>query len=174
MIQHKIDKAQNTMYVEVRQKPTADELVGAARLVASDPAYNKDLNAIVDLSQARLMNIEYEELMDFVHMMQNEFRLGRYARCAIVAPEGDQGGIFEDFSYMLFSPRIAIFQDPDQAGSWANDPPPPGLFEDPDLSDQNEIAAPELKEQNAAGLQIPQADANGERPEYDRILWGVA
>lgn len=118
MIQHHILGTENYAYIEVRQAPPLAEFLRAARLFISDQHFSDKLHRICDFSQSNLSHITQGDLIKFVHFASTRIRLHPAARCALVAPDRQRGGVFESFAQQMKNTNIRVFQQPEDAVEW--------------------------------------------------------
>ena len=118
MIDHTIIKNKNYAYISVRQSPGLEVFLHAAKLFASDPDFEPDLNRLCDFSQANLSHLTESDLTRFVEFAIGGVPLGADAKVALVAPEEEKWGIFKQFSDQILSGQFRIYSDPDEAVEW--------------------------------------------------------
>lgn len=123
MIEHNIILQKNTAYIAVKQSPTLDEFIRAAKLFINDPDYSAGLNRICDFSQSDLSHITTEDFMAFVEFAITEIKLSPEAKVALVAPNPEKRGIFERFANNIDTGIFRIFNEPEDALIWINQAP---------------------------------------------------
>ena len=123
MIQHHILVERNYAYLEIRQSPSVDDFISAARLFARDPDFSGYLHRICDFSQANVSHITMDEFMKFVEFAVREVPLFRGTKIALVAPDESRSGIFHAFADQVQNGWVQVFYDPMEAVDWVQEKP---------------------------------------------------
>ena len=118
MIEHTVVTAKNYAYITVKAAPDLDAFIRAARIFTGDPSYSATLHRICDFSQADLSHITMDDFLRFVEFAAREITLAPDTRVALVAPDRDRSGIFEQFIKNFDSGVFGIFTDPMEAVDW--------------------------------------------------------
>lgn len=118
MIEHTIIPSKNTAFIAIKQSPDLQAFIHAARNFINDPEYSASLDRICDFSQADLSHITEEDLGSFVKFAVEEIKLAPSAKVALVAPDPNKRGIFEEFANHVDSGVFRIFNDPEDAMIW--------------------------------------------------------
>ena len=123
MIEHNIIAAKNCAFITIKQSPDIEAFLQAARIFIADPEYTADLNRICDFSQADLSHITAHDFMKFLDFATSEIKLSPSAKVALVAPDPEKRGIFEQFANKIDSGIFRIFSEPEDAMIWIHQGP---------------------------------------------------
>ncbi len=118
MIEHNIVAAKNYAYITIKGSPDLDAFVRAARIFKNDPSYSAKLHRICDFSQSDMSHIRMETFLRFTEFALREITLAPDTKVALVAPDRDRMGIFEQFALNIDSGVFKLFTDPMDAVDW--------------------------------------------------------
>lgn len=122
MIEHNIIPAKNSAYIAIKQSPDLGTFMQAAKIFIADPDYSPELNRICDFSQADLSHVTAQDFLKFVEFAIAEIKLSPSARVGLVAPGEDKRGIFEQFASKVDTCIFQVFDEPEDAMLWVNQP----------------------------------------------------
>lgn len=120
MIEHSIIPAKNSAYIAIKQSPSLEAFIQAAKIFINDPDYTAELNRICDFSQADLSHITGQDFAKFVEFAVAEIKLAPSAKVALVVPAPEKRGIFEQFANKIDTGIFRIFNEPEDAMMWMN------------------------------------------------------
>ena len=123
MIEHTIMAEKNTAYITIKQSPKQETFIQAARIFIHDPDYSPELNRICDFSQADLSHVTAHDFTTFAEFAIAEIKLAKEAKVALVAPDQNKRGIFEQFANKIDTGIFRIFNEPEDAMIWINQRP---------------------------------------------------
>ena len=123
MIEHNIIAVKNSAYIAIKQSPSLEAFIQAAKIFINDPEYTPELNRICDFSQADLSHITAQDFLNFVEFAIAEIKLSPSAKVALVALSPEKRGIFEQFASKIDSGIFRIFSEPEDAMFWINQSP---------------------------------------------------
>ena len=118
MIEHTIIPSKNTAFIAVKQSPTLETFLQAARIFITDPDYTPELHRICDFSQADLSHVTATDFSKFLEFALQEVKLAQSAKVALVAPSEAKSGIFKQFANKIESGIFKIFYEPEDAMLW--------------------------------------------------------
>ena len=118
MIEHAIIPTKNTAFITIKQSPSLDAFLHAARIFIADPEYTPELHRICDFSQADLSHVTATDFQTFVEFAVSEIKLASSAKVALVAPSAEKSGIFRQFATKVDSGIFNIFYEIEDAMIW--------------------------------------------------------
>ncbi len=118
MIEHTIVAERDYAYITVKGSPDLAAFIRAARIFVGDPGYSADIHRICDFSQSDMSHVTFDDFMKFVEFALKEVKLAPEAKVAIVAPDKNRAGIFEQFAKNVESGVFKIYMDPMDAVDW--------------------------------------------------------
>jgi hypothetical protein len=118
VIEHTVVTARNYAYITIKGSPDLDAFIRASRIFKSDPGYSIKLHRICDFSQADLSHVSMDMFLRYVEFAVRELGLAPETKIALVAPDRDRMGIFEQFASNVKSGVVQLFTDPMDAVEW--------------------------------------------------------
>jgi len=118
MIEHTIIPTKNTAFITVKQAPSLEAFLRAARIFIDDPEYTPELHRICDFSQADLSHVTATDFQNFLEFAVSEIKLAASAKVALVAPSAEKSGIFRQFANKIDSGIFQIFFEIEDAMIW--------------------------------------------------------
>lgn len=118
MINHNIVKSKNYVYISITESPELDVFLQASRLVVNDPDFTANMHRLCDFSQADLSNISPSGYREYGEFAVKNIPIDENAKLALVSPDPDKRGVFEQFAERVQSGKVRFFDQPEDAVMW--------------------------------------------------------
>ncbi|HLJ90546.1 MAG TPA: hypothetical protein VKZ53_27300 [Candidatus Angelobacter sp.] len=112
---HDIDSRRRVVFTACIGSITIAEIDESTKRLRNDPAFDPDLDQIVDLSQLSSANLSYETLSKF---SRYDDPFSGNSRRAIVAPSTFAFGMARMYQALVDDPKFAVVKTMEQARQW--------------------------------------------------------